>query len=257
MTVIQVEKPTHSHYMQQAFPVHKILFLDVETVPQEVGLDQMPESWQQLWKKKASVLRGADQTTPEDAYGKAGIYAEFGKIICISAGYFIPKKAEFRITSYYGTEEQMLLSAFADLLNEQFPARFAALCAHNGREFDFPYLGRRMLANGVGLPKMLRVQGKKPWEIKHFIDTMQLWSFGDYKHFTSLELLAAVFNIPSPKSDMDGSDVASVFYQDQDLERIVRYCEADVLTLAKVYLALTGKDITDFDEKVEIVKKQA
>lgn len=212
--------------------VGQILFLDIETVPQYAAYNGLPERLRNLWDHKAERLQPpAGSLTPEEVYDKAGIYAEFGKVICISVGYI--KDGTIRIKSFAGDDEHEVLSGFRELLNTRF--RDFYLCAHNGKEFDFPYLCRRMLINGISLPASLDIAGKKPWEIPH-LDTMELWKFGDYKHYTSLELLAAVFGIPTPKDDIKGSDVSRVYWQEKDLQRIVTYCQKDVVTIIQLYL---------------------
>jgi uncharacterized protein YprB with RNaseH-like and TPR domain len=209
----------------------QILFIDIETVSIQPDYESLSDQWKKLWDKKASHLKSDDQSGPEALYDRAGIYAEFGKIICISAGYL--NGSEFRIKSFYGDDERLLLADFAHLLNRHFSSQDNMLCAHNGKEFDFPYIARRMIINGIELPFMLQIAGKKPWEIKH-LDTMELWKFGDYKNYTSLELLTAVFNIPTPKDDIDGSMVGKVYWQEHDLERIRHYCQKDVLAVAQL-----------------------
>ena len=223
----------------------EILFIDIETIPQWKDFNAMPDQWKKHWEQKMKYQTD-EETTAEMIYDRAGIYSEFGKIICISAGYIFQKKGEFffRVKSFYDDNEKKLLTAFINAL-EQF-ARFGKkrLCAHNGQEFDFPYIARRSLINGLNLPKILDVAGAKPWEIKEqLIDTLHLWKFGDYKHYTSLALLCEVFNIPTPKDDIDGSMVAKVFYVDNDLERIITYCEKDTLAVANLLLRYKGKKI--------------
>ncbi|MDR3328531.1 MAG: 3'-5' exonuclease [Prevotellaceae bacterium] len=218
-----------------------ILFLDIETVPAYPTFADVPERFRPLWEHKASFLLKPEQTAA-DVYDRAGIFAEFGKIVCISAGYLLQQDGQraFRVKSFYGDDERGLLEDFARALvrfYRQHPR--ANLCAHNGREFDFPYIARRMLINGLKLPPMLNTQGKKPWEVP-FLDTMELWKFGDYKHFTSLSLMAALFDIPTPKDDIDGSMVAEVYYRERNLPRIAIYCEKDVLTVARLFLKLRG-----------------
>jgi uncharacterized protein YprB with RNaseH-like and TPR domain len=218
----------------------EILFLDIETVPQYKSFEELTDIYKTLWDKKSSTFRKPDETAPE-VYGRAGIYAEFGKIICISTGYLYLNENEqcLRLKSYYGHNEKELLFDFAQMLNTFSKKKNVQLCAHNGKEFDFPYIARRMLINGITLPRVLDIAGKKPWEIG-FVDTMELWKFGDYKSYTSLELLATVFNIPTPKDDIDGSQVGSVYWNDNDLTRIVTYCEKDVLTIAQLFLRYKG-----------------
>ena len=219
----------------------KILFLDIETVPEVQEFQQLSPIRQALWEQKTAYQRKEDQS-PEAFYEKAGIWAEFGKIICISVGFFdltSPNERQFRIKSIAG-EEESILHQFKRLCDEHFYLKSHLLCAHNGKEFDFPYIARRMVIHRIDLPKILNLFGKKPWEVQH-LDTLQLWKFGDYKHYTSLALLAEIFGIPTPKDDIDGSDVARVFYQEKNLNRIVRYCEKDVLTLAQVFLTFLNK----------------
>jgi len=218
--------------------IDDILFLDIETVPAVATFDQLPERFKALWEKKAELLRRNDpDSTADQMYRSAGIYSEFGKIICISCGFTYG--VEFRIKSFYGDDEKVLLAEFADLLIKHFNSPKHLLCAHNGKEFDFPYLSRRMLIDHLELPDILDLAGKKPWEVRH-LDTMELWKFGDYKHYTSLELLAAVFDIPTPKDDIDGSMVGQVYWEEKDLERIVRYCQKDVVTVAQLLRCYLG-----------------
>ena len=200
-----------------------------------------------LWDKKASHLVTGDQT-PADVYQRAGIYAEFGRIVCISVGHLLTENGEhsIRLKSFAGDDEKELLQNFSDMLLNYARRKDFSLCAHNGKEFDFPYIARRMLINGIDLPPVLDVAGKKPWEVK-FVDTMELWKFGDFKNYTSLELLAAVFGIPTPKDDIDGSMVAQVYYEEKNLARIVTYCEKDVVTIIQLFLRFKGEDMIPED----------
>ena len=227
-----------------------VLFLDIETVPAYADFDKQPDRFKILWEKKAELLRRNEpETTPDELYKRAGIYAEFGKIVCISCGF--THGNEFRIKSYYGDDEKILLQEFAELLNKHYAKNRHLLCAHNGKEFDFPYMARRMLINSIKLPDILDLAGKKPWEVRH-LDTMELWKFGDYKHYTSLDLLAAVFDIPTPKDDIDGSMVGQVYWEENDLDRIVKYCQKDVLTIAQLLRRYLGLQLIK-DESVSVV----
>jgi DNA polymerase elongation subunit (family B) len=219
-----------------------ILFLDIETVPEMESFDDLDDEKQALWDQKSKYQR-KDEFSPEEFYERAGIWAEFGKIICISVGYFNFKGdiRTFRTTTFHG-EEALLLKEFKNLLNIHFNSTKHLLCGHNAKEFDFPYIARRMIINGIALPYKLNLFGKKPWEIPH-LDTMELWKFGDYKHFTSLKLLANIFGIPSPKNDIDGSQVRQVYYEEKDIDRIITYCEKDVVTTAQVFLKLRGDEL--------------
>ena len=237
--------------MLQQVEIDHILFIDIETVPQYPSYNELPDNYKSLWDKKASHLR-KDEQTPEELYSRAGIYAEFGKIICISAGIIFQEKDEnkIKLKSYYGDDEKAILTDFAGMLENYSAEKEIFLCAHNGKEFDYPFLARRMLIHGIKLPDLLDLAGRKPWEVKH-LDTMELWKFGDYKHYTSLELLTAIFHIPSPKDDIDGSQVAKVYWQDNDIDRIVVYCQNDVLAVAQLVLRYKGMEILK-EEQVEI-----
>ena len=235
--------------MLEQYKIDNILFLDIETVPQERSFDDVPESMKGLWDKKSKYFRG-EEDSASDVYQRAGIYAEFGKIVCISVGFIIINGNEriLREKSYAGHDEKALLEDFSVMLNKN-SRKF--LCGHNIKEFDIPYIARRMLINGITLPASLNIAGKKPWEV-NFIDTLELWKFGDYKHYTSLNLLTNIFNIPSPKDDIDGSEVAGVYYEENDVERIARYCEKDVLATAQLFLRFKGEPLIE-EDKVESV----
>jgi uncharacterized protein YprB with RNaseH-like and TPR domain len=222
--------------MLDTVKIEDVLFLDIETVPQVSSFEMLDPARQVLWEKKSRLFRTPDQTI-ESTYERAGIYAEFGKIICISVGFIKEKDPfSFRIKSFYGDDETELLTEFSGMLSRfSKPGREALLCAHNGKEFDFPYLARRMIINRLVIPEILDNAGKKPWEIK-LLDTMDLWKFGDYKNYTSLELLTSILGIASPKDEIDGSMVAKIYHEDKDLPKIVRYCEKDVTAIAQVLL---------------------
>jgi predicted PolB exonuclease-like 3'-5' exonuclease len=221
--------------------MENVLFIDIETVPQAKDYSALSDRWKKLWNQKASRLAKNDET-PEELYPRAGIYAEFGKIICISVGYLVNTAdvRQFRVKSFYGDNELDILKDFCDLLAQNYFSKTHFLCAHNGKEFDFPYLCRRILANAIEMPEVLDLAGKKPWDIQH-LDTMQLWKFGDFKSYTSLDLLAAVFDLPTPKDDLDGSMINDAYYQQNDLERIKKYCEKDVVTLASIFLRMNSE----------------
>lgn len=225
--------------------IERILFLDIETVPEFPEYSQLPERQKALWDHKASFIR-KENDDQEITYKRAGIYAEFGKIICISVGLIKLKtgKAQLKIKSFYGDDEQQILVDFIELFNKRPKKPDLLLCAHNGKEFDFPYLSRRILINGLKLPATLKIQGKKPWEVPH-VDTLDLWRFGDYKNYTSLEVLASVFKIPSPKNDIKGSDVCRVYWEEKNLERIVNYCRNDVITIVQLFRRFNGESLID------------
>ncbi|MEO5682622.1 MAG: 3'-5' exonuclease [Chitinophagaceae bacterium] len=238
--------------MLQISPAN-ILFLDIETVSQQPSFDMLHEEWKSLWKRKAEVLlRNKDEETPESIYGRAAIYAEFGKIICISCGVLQGNGGERKIVlkSFAGDDEKELLLAFVEMLNKWAAGSAKYLCAHNGREFDFPYLCRRMVVHGISIPALLHLPGKKPWEVNH-LDTMDLWKFGDFKSYTSLNLLAYTIGVPTPKDDIDGSMVGDTYWKEKNLTRIVTYCQKDVVTVAQVYMRMQGEPLIT-EENIEI-----
>ena len=229
--------------------IENILFLDIETASATQHFSELSERMQTLWEKKADILNRRASGDPQPAdelwQERAAIFSEFGKVICISCGYlrFQGDQPVFKAKSWYGEDEAEVLSGFAEMLKDYVSKNpGVSLCAHNGKEFDFPYMGRRYIINRLPVPGPLAVQGKKPWETK-FIDTMELWKFGDFKSWTSLDLLCAVLDVPTPKDDIDGSDVGRVFYEEQDYKRIADYCEKDVLATAQVMLRFCGEKI--------------
>ncbi|WP_111308803.1 3'-5' exonuclease [Confluentibacter sediminis] len=231
--------------------LENILFLDIETVPEVQQFSDLDETKQHLWDLKSQYQRKEDESA-EDFYERAGIWAEFGKIVCISVGYFKLQGdlRKFRVTSFFGNEIK-ILKDFKNLLISHFSETKHLLCAHNGKEFDFPYIARRMIIHNIELPHKLNLFGKKPWEVP-YLDTLELWKFGDYKNYTSLKLLTHILGIPSPKDDIDGSEVYSVFYEDNDIDRIVTYCEKDTVAVAQIFLRLRGDDILTDDDIIHI-----
>ena len=230
--------------LEKLLPEH-VLFIDIETVSQYKDLSDAPENIQKLWTKKAGQI-GKEGETAETLYNRAAIYAEFGKIVCISAGKIFRKGNEraYRVKSYFGEDEKTILQEFSAMVTGFMANPTHKLCAHNGQEFDFPYIARRMLINGLQLPPILDIAGAKPWEIKDvMLDTLQLWKFGDYKHYTSLELLCAIFGIPTPKDDIDGSQVGDIYYINSDIQRIARYCEKDTFAIAQLLLRFKGEPL--------------
>ncbi len=228
-----------------------ILFLDIETVPEKASYEELGATKQALWEHKTRYKR-KDEITAEAYYDHAGIWAEFGKIVCISVGFFSFKDQtrSFRIKSYFG-EEKELLQEFKELLSTYFANPNRLLCAHNGIEFDFPYIARRMLIHQMELPDQLDLFGKKPWEVPH-LDTLELWKFGDYKHYTSLKLLTHILGIASPKDDIDGSQVRSVYFEEKNIDRIVEYCEKDVIAVAQIILRLRQEALLEDREIVSV-----
>ncbi|NHM02394.1 3'-5' exonuclease [Flavobacterium difficile] len=237
--------------MLHAINLENILFLDIETVPEVENFSDLDQDFQELFAHKTQYQR-KDEVPPEAFYERAGIWAEFGKIICISVGYFTQKQGErqFRVTTFQGDEERLLID-FSNLVTNHFSLPHHLMCGHNVKEFDFPFIARRMLIHGIKIPSKLNLMGKKPWEVPH-LDTLELWKFGDYKHFTSLKLLTKVLGVPSPKDDIDGSEVAKVFYKDKDIDRIAIYCEKDVIAVAQIILKLKLQKLLTDDEILKV-----
>ncbi len=239
--------------MLEHLDLTKILILDIETVPQYPSFSELPDRWKELWTKKANTLSKDTKLDVAELYPRAGIYSEFGRIVCISVGYFSStgRTYQYRIKSFYGHDEALLLEDFCKMVSRHFDSPDNLLCAHNGKEFDFPYIARRCVIHKIALPEMLNTAGRKPWEIRH-LDTMELWKFGDYKNYTSLDLLAAIFNIPTPKDDIDGSQVWQVYWEENNIERIKNYCQKDIVTVAQILLSYRGEELLT-DDAVQIV----
>ena len=233
--------------------LHNILFLDIETVPQHDGHENMPDEWKTLWDLKASYLiRNKETETSQSIYSRAGIYAEFGKIICISCGVIQGTGPEKKLIlkSFCGDDEKLLLHQFSEMLNRWCSDGNKCLCAHNGKEFDFPYLCRRLIVNHLPIPEILKLHGRKPWDVPH-LDTLELWKFGDYKSYTSLNLLAHTLGINTSKDDIDGSKVHEVYWKEKNLSRIATYCQKDVVTVAQIFLRMNDEPLIK-PENVEI-----
>ena len=238
--------------MLNKIQLEDILFLDIETVPEEADFNVLSEEKKMLYDSKTKYQR-TEGILAADFYHNAGIWAEFGKIICISVGFFTLKNENksFRVRSFFG-EEQKILQDFSALLNQFFSQPQHLLCGHNVKEFDFPYMIRRMIIHGMPVPNKLQLFGRKPWEVPH-LDTLELWKFGDYKHFTSLKLLTNILKIASPKDDIEGSDVAHTYYVENDLQRIVRYCEKDTIAIAQILLRVRGEELLRDDEIIIVL----
>lgn len=235
MLSLNRHRPAYTMFAQ--LKLEDLLFIDIETVPAVPAFEHLEEPFRELWSVKARQLTKGE-SKPEEYYDRAGIYAEFGKIVCVSLGVLRKLGEEryaIRLKSICHANERVLLEELCKLLNSRFNDKKYCLCGHNIREFDIPYLCRRMLVNDLCIPQLVDCTGLKPWEVPH-LDTLHLWRFGDFKSYTSLNLLAALFRIPSPKGDINGGDVHRVFYEEGDLDRISRYCQQDVLTVAQLLL---------------------
>ena len=248
--------------------LNKILFIDIETVPGCADYAQLPDRLKILWDKKSRVLLRrtsgepcSEQEIAELYLEKAGIFAEFGRIICISVGFltsgYPDKEGILRIKSFSGDiSERDLLLQFTQMIHEYYhDPQNCWLCGHNIKEFDIPYLCRRLIVNEIPLPEVLQLAGKKPWEMKHLLDTMDLWKFGDLKGYISLDLLAAVLDVETPKGDIDGSMVGHVFWTENDIHRITVYCEKDVLTVVRILHRMMGIPQIR-DERVVFVREE-
>lgn len=225
--------------------LEKLLFFDIETVSNKASYSELSPSMQELWQHKHQYIAKQEEEFASSYSNRAAIYSEYGKIVCISCGFLVNN--ELRIKSFANVNEAKILQDFSALLLDNH----FTLCGHNIKEFDVPYVCRRLLINGLKLPPVLDIAGKKPWEVD-YIDTLQLWKFGDFKHYTSLNLLANIFDIPSPKDDIDGSQVGKVFWEDKDLSRIIEYCQKDVLTLARLVQKWKGYSLLK-DEHVSVI----
>ncbi|CAN5336302.1 3'-5' exonuclease [soil metagenome] len=226
--------------MDKPIEVTDILFLDIETISCNESYKSLDERLKLLWNKKAQVLKMEDIADPEEFFfNRAGIYAEFGKIITIAVGFLYKSEEDYhlKVKAFTSENEKDLLLEFKELIEKKYKNKELYLCAHNGKEFDIPYICRRMICNHIPLPEVLDISGKKPWEVKH-LDTLEMWKFGDRKNYTSLELLAALFDIESSKDGIDGSIVNQVYYLEKDLNKIAKYCKADVVVTANLYLRM-------------------
>lgn len=241
----------------------EILFIDIETVSEVAHLSELSTEKQALWGKKSRKFTQTAEDLNEHYASmyedKAGIFAEFAKVICITVGYLKKKKGEeyrLRVKTFGGHDERQVLESFCDLLDRHFddPAQYF-LCGHNIKEFDVPFLCRRMVIHGLSLPRLLNIAGKKPWQVPHLLDTMDLWRFGDYKNYTSLALLAATLGVPSPKDDIDGSQVGAVYWKEDDLDRIIRYCEKDMVTVVQVAMRFSGSELIE-DSQIEYAESK-
>lgn len=240
----------------QNIKLENILLIDIETVPQHPGFDLMSPEWQHLWEEKTQRSLPENTTAAGFYEQRAGVMAEFAKIVCISMGYFIKQgeQLQLRVKSFYGDDEKKILQDLISMLN-QSEAKNNRWCfaGHNIKEFDIPFICRRLLVNGLPIPAYLDFQNMKPWET-NTIDTFQFWRFGDYKNYTSLKLLAAALGVPSPKDDIDGSMVADVYWKEKNIERIVTYCQKDVLTVANIILRF--KNLPLLKEEQTVIVKQ-
>ncbi len=249
--------------MLENLDIANVLFLDIETVSGKATFGELNEDFKKLWGLKSKqILRKYDEELTEEEIDelypeKAGIYAEFGKIICISVGIIVrnqkTKSLAVRLKSFASDDEAELLTDFSQLVEQYYNSPHKhSFCGHNLREFDIPYICRRMLIHQLKLPNSLNIAGKKPWETKHLLDTLELWKFGDYKNYTSLKLLAACFGFPSPKDDIDGSEVGRVYWKENDLDRIARYCEKDVLAVVQLLLKYMRQPILEGEQIVHV-----
>lgn len=232
--------------------LENLICIDIETVPAWPDFVTMPDELKELYLKKSTRLKQEGETEEEQFFNHAGIYAEFGKVICIVLGIFRKEKNGyvFRMKTISGDDERNVLMEFSELLGKHYnKADRFQFCGHNIREFDIPYLSRRYLVNRLPLPALLDISGKKPWEV-NMIDTLQLWRFGDVKHYTSLKLLALILGIDSPKDDIEGKDVGRVYWKEKDLPRIIQYCRRDVVTVAQLILRFKGMPLLAPDQIV-------
>lgn len=217
-----------------------LFIFDIETVPGVADYNQLDPAFQKLFDDKVGRFKKEEDNPADYYFSRAGIFAEFGKIIVISCGYMLKQGDAYtlHIKTFSDHNEKLLLEAFTPTLINVSKNDYQ-LCGHNIREFDVPWLCRRFLINGLPLPPVLDIYGKKPWEVNH-VDTLDLWKFGDFKHYTSLHLLASVLGVPTPKDDIDGSMVGNVYWNENNLSRIAKYCSKDVIAVAQIMMRLKG-----------------
>lgn len=229
-----------------------LLFIDIETVSEKATYQNLTENWQELWTEKTQRILPSENTVAEFYEQRAGVMAEFAKVICISIGYFKyeGEVMQLRIKSFYADEEKKVLQDFIATLNQmEIQNNKWCFAGHNIKEFDIPFLCRRLLINGMPIPEYIDFQNMKPWETNS-IDTFQYWRFGDYKNYTSLKLLAAALGIASPKDDIDGSQVGEVYWKENDLQRIVTYCQKDIITTANILLRFKNMPLIEHNNVV-------
>jgi len=243
----------------QKIRTEDLIVIDIETASVSPAFNLLDVHWQELWQEKTERVLPEGLTPAEFYPMRAGVMAEFSKIVCISIGYFIKEQhLKMRVKSFYGDDENKILSDFLQTVTkiESFNNKWC-FAGHNIKEFDIPFICRRLLINGIPVPAYLDFQNMKPWET-NIVDTFQYWRFGDYKNYTSLKLLAAAMGLPSPKDDIDGSMVGELYHKgteeerDINMKRIAIYCQKDVVTTANIILRF--KNITPVHEDdVEIV----
>lgn len=237
-----------------------LIIIDIETASIHPDFQHMDDVWKNLWEEKVARSLPEKITAAEFYPLRAGVMAEFSKIICISMGYFNREESlHMRVKSFYGHDEGVLLKGFLATLNkiENINNNWC-FAGHNIKEFDIPFICRRLLVNGIALPKYLDFQNMKPWET-NIVDTFQYWRFGDYKNFTSLKLLAATMGVPSPKDDIDGSMVGELYWSGDEeqrasnLKRIAVYCQKDVVTTGNIILRFKNLEMVHPDD-IDIVE---
>ena len=224
-----------------------IVFFDIETAGSHESLDALQEDnplLATLWSKRCEYLRekfeeNKDLTDEELYLNKAALHPEFNRIVCASFGRIAGDvdSTSMIIKSYSGDDESEILDGIDKVLTKFNKMN---LCGHNIKRFDIPVMGKRFLINGKKLPKSLMIYDSKPWELP-FIDTSDIWSFGAWQEgFASLELIAASLKVPSPKDDIRGEDVHSVFWESSEHSRIAEYCAKDVKVLGDIMLKISG-----------------
>jgi len=228
--------------------LRRILFLDIETASSEASFEELTDSIKEHWKKKARRHVNSEEYPYFDDdleaiyQDKAAIHAEFARVVCISVGFIIQHEDQLalRIKTFVHEDEAILLQTFAELLDKHYYDKHNQfLCGHNIKEFDVPFICRRMMIHGIKLPNLLNIAGHKPWQTHHLLDTMEMWKYGDYKHYTSLDLLCEVLGVPTSKTDMNGAQVSRAFW-DGRINEISQYCEEDVLATVRVYQRCVG-----------------
>lgn len=219
--------------------LNNLLYFDVETAGKYESYEDLAlqnPRLAKLWEKRAKYFRantlGMEEMGDSEIYSqKSGLEPEFGRVVCVSFGVWDGEN--HRLTSFYGDNEQEILEKTAKIFSNAV-SKGMKICGHNIKMFDVPFLGKKMIFSGIDVPQNLLLWDKKPWEVP-ILDTAEFFSFGSWSHkFLGLDLLACSLGIESPKEDIDGSQVHNTFWGEKNYERIMEYCEKDVLTVMDV-----------------------
>jgi len=224
-------------------PIESIIFLDIETVSLFPNLLLADDATKKEWARK--IMKTNPTITPallDDTYKEqAALHPEFSFITCISVGMVKGGKVYIKNIFGFDHDEERTLEIFCETMQkiiEKMERLQPKLCAHFGKGFDYPFISKRMLVHGMTIPNILDSYGKKPWEITN-LDTHEIWKMGGFNS-ASLSAIAHAFGIPSPKDDIDGSQVGHVYWVDSKIDRIATYCAKDVFALINIFRCMQG-----------------